>query len=173
MWWRCTSPLFGASSRPAVGPGCCTRCVGAVTGSGSRDRTAGDRTAGDRTSLMIGRGLRAGSVRTRVALGVIAGLAVVLALLCVAVNAIFVAQSERNLDALLAGRVQLGRQLARAGVGPQQIVNRVSTNNVSAELELTNGMLYTAGSTSGDVRSASATLNGGVRVDGAQLTVSV
>ncbi|GAA3640268.1 HAMP domain-containing sensor histidine kinase [Microlunatus ginsengisoli] len=121
--------------------------------------------------------LAAASVRTRVALGVIAGLAVVLALLCVAVNAIFVAQSERNLDALLAGRLQLGRQLARTGVGPQQIVNRVSTTSVSAQLVLANGSVFTAGPAGGEVRSASATLNTGPngqgRVDGSRLTVSV
>ncbi len=121
--------------------------------------------------------LAAASVRTRVALGVIAGLAVVLALLCVAVNAIFVAQSERNLDALLAGRLQLGRQLARTGVGPQQIVNRVSTTSVSAQLVLANGSVFTAGPAGGEVRSAGATLNTGPngqgRVDGSRLTVSV
>ena len=115
----------------------------------------------------------AGSVRTRVAVGVIAGLAVVLALLCVVVNAIFVAQSERNLDALLAGRVQLARQLSRAGVGPQQIVNRVSADGVSARLELKNGSVFTAGAPGAvGARSVSARLNAG-RVDGATLTASV
>jgi signal transduction histidine kinase len=108
-----------------------------------------------------------------VAVGVIAGLAVVLALLSVAVYAIFVTQSERNLDALLDGRLQLGRQLARTGVGPQQIVNRVSTNNVSAQLVLANGMVFDAGSATGDVRTSSAALSATGRVDGARLTVSV
>ncbi len=118
-------------------------------------------------------GFSAGSVRTRVAVGVIVGLAVVLALLCVTVNAIFVAQSERNLDALLAGRVQLARQLSRAGVGPQQIVNRVSADGVSARLELANGSVFTSGAPGAvEARSVSAELNAG-RVDGATLTVSV
>ncbi len=118
-------------------------------------------------------GFTAGSVRTRVAVGVIAGLAVVLTMLCVIVNAIFVAQSERNLDALLAGRVQLARQLSRAGVGPQQIVNRVSADGVSARLEQKNGSVFSAGAPGAvDARSVSAGLNAG-RVDGATLTVSV
>ena len=57
----------------------------------------------------------------------------------VAVNAVFVAQSNRSLDALLDSRVQLARQLARAGVGPQQIVNRTETDGVRAYLVLRNG----------------------------------
>ena len=57
------------------------------------------------------------SLRLRVTAAVIIVLAVMLILLSVAVNAIFVAQSNRNLEALLTGRAQLARQLARTGVG--------------------------------------------------------
>ena len=59
------------------------------------------------------------SLRLRVTAAVIIVLFAVLILLGLAVNATFVVQSNRNLDALLAGRVQLARQLARSGVGPQ------------------------------------------------------
>ena len=65
------------------------------------------------------------SLRLRVIAAVMAVLAVILILLSLAVNAIFVAQSNRNLNTLLAGQAQLARQLARSGAGPQQIVNRV------------------------------------------------
>lgn len=123
--------------------------------------------------------LRAGSVRARVIAGVMAALTLVLVLLSVAVSAIFTAQSERNLQALLDGRVQLARQLARAGAGPQQIVNRVTTDGVQAHLVLRNGAEFGPPVGAGDqVRSVTATLNGPdtgqpARVDGARLTVSV
>jgi two-component system OmpR family sensor kinase len=52
------------------------------------------------------------SLRLRVTAAVMIVLAVMLVLLSIAVNAIFVAQSNRNLDALLAGQAQLARQLA-------------------------------------------------------------
>ena len=58
------------------------------------------------------------SLRLRVPSPAILVLAVDDVLLGVTVNAVFVAQSNRSLDALLTGRAQLARQLARAGVGP-------------------------------------------------------
>ena len=76
------------------------------------------------------------SLRLRVIAAVMAVLAVILILLSIAVNAIFIAQSNRNLDALLAGQAQLARQLARSGAGPQQIVNRVQAGGVQAYLVL-------------------------------------
>ncbi len=115
-----------------------------------------------------------GSLRTRVTLAVIAVLAVVLVTLGIAIQAVFVSQTERSLESTLASRVQLGRQLARAGVGPQQIVNRVSTEGVTATLETRNGMLFGTGLTPGPLaRTATAKLNGTGRVAGATLTVAV
>jgi two-component system, OmpR family, sensor kinase len=49
------------------------------------------------------------SLRLRVIAAVMAVLAVILILLSIAVNAIFVAQSNRSLDTLLAGQAQLAR----------------------------------------------------------------
>ena len=72
------------------------------------------------------------SIRVRVIAAVMAVLAVVLVALSFSVSAVFVAQSNRNLDTLLSGRAQLGRQLARAGARPQQIVNRVGVDGVLA-----------------------------------------
>lgn len=114
------------------------------------------------------------SLRTRVTLAVIAVLAVVLTALGITVQAVFVSQSERALESTLVSRVQLGRQLARAGVGPQQIVNRVSTEGVTATLQTRNGTAYGTGVTPGPrVRTVTATLNGTGRVAGATLTVAV
>ena len=114
------------------------------------------------------------SLRTRVTLAVIAVLAVVLVALGIAVQTVFVNQSERALESTLDSRVQLGRQLARAGVGPQQIVNRVSTEGVTATVATRNGMLYGTGVTPGPLaRTVTTTLNGTGRVAGATLTVAV
>ena len=114
------------------------------------------------------------SLRTRVTLAVIAVLAAVLVALGIAVQTVFVTQSERALESTLGSRVQLGRQLARAGVGPQQIVNRVSTEGVTATLQTRNGMLYGTGVTPGpQARTVTTTLNGTGRAAGATLTVAV
>jgi len=116
------------------------------------------------------------SLRLRVIAAVMAVLAVILILLSIAVSAIFIAQSNRNLDALLAGQTQLARQLARSGSGPQQIVNRVSVGGVQAHLVLPNGTEFgTPIATGASVKSTTITLNAPPtpRVDGAQLTLAV
>jgi two-component system, OmpR family, sensor kinase len=115
------------------------------------------------------------SLRLRVIAAVMAVLAVILILLSIAVSAIFIAQSNRNLDALLAGQAQLARQLARSGAGPQQIVNRVQAGGVEAYLVLKNGNEFGIPTTSGaSVKTTTVTLNAPTpRVDGAQLTLSV
>jgi two-component system, OmpR family, sensor kinase len=114
------------------------------------------------------------SLRLRVTMAVIIVLGVMLLLLGVAVNAIFVAQSNRSLDALLNSRVQLARQLARAGLGPQQIVNRTETDGVRAYLVLRNGTEFGSRPPTGlGIRSTTITLNGPARVDGAELTLTI
>jgi two-component system, OmpR family, sensor kinase len=115
------------------------------------------------------------SVRLRVIAAVMAVLAVILILLGIAVSAIFIAQSNRNLDALLTGQAQLARQLARSGAGPQQIVNRVQAGGVEAHLVLRNGTEFGTPVPSGaSVQSTTITLNAPTpRVDGAQLTLAV
>jgi two-component system, OmpR family, sensor kinase len=115
------------------------------------------------------------SLRLRVIAAVMAVLAVILILLSIAVSAIFIAQSNRNLNALLTGQAQLARQLARSGVGPQQIVNRVQAGGVQAHLVLRNGTDFGTPITAGDsVRTTTITLNAPTpRVDGAQLTLAI
>ena len=114
------------------------------------------------------------SLRLRVIAAVMAVLAAILILLSIAVNAIFIAQSNRSLDALLAGQAQLARQLARAGAGPQQIVNRVQAGGVQGYLVLQNGTEFGTPITTGPtVKTTTITLNAPTRVDGAQLTLAV
>jgi two-component system, OmpR family, sensor kinase len=114
------------------------------------------------------------SLRLRVTTAVIVVLSVMLLLLGVVVNAIFVAQSNRSLDALLDSRVQLARQLARAGVGAQQIVNRTETDGVRAYLVLRNGAEFGSPPPTGlGIRSTTVTLNAPARVDGARLTLTI
>jgi two-component system, OmpR family, sensor kinase len=115
------------------------------------------------------------SLRLRVIAAVMAVLAGILILLSIAVSAIFIAQSNRNLDALLSGQAQLARQLARTGVGPQQIVNRVQAGGVQAYLVLRNGTEFGSPVPSGaSVQTTTITLNAPTpRVDGAQLTLAV
>ena len=114
------------------------------------------------------------SLRLRVTAAVIIVLAAVLILLGVAVNATFVAQSNRNLDALLTGRVQLARQLARSGVGPQALVNRVDAEGVRAHLVLRNGQEFgTPPAPGAQIMTTTITLNAPTRVDGAELTLAV
>jgi signal transduction histidine kinase len=114
------------------------------------------------------------SLRLRVTAAVIVVLAVMLVLTSVVVNAIFVAQSDRSLDALLTSRATLARQLARAGVGGQQIVNRTETDGVRAYLVLRNGTAFgTAPPTGAGIKSLTVTLNAPARVDGATLTLTL
>jgi hypothetical protein len=84
-------------------------------------------------------GLNTVSLRQRVTTAVIGVLAVTLVLTGVAVNAVFVASSNRRPGGAADQRIQLARQLARAGVGAQQIVNRAETDGVRAYLVLRNG----------------------------------
>ncbi|HET6757851.1 MAG TPA: HAMP domain-containing sensor histidine kinase [Propionibacteriaceae bacterium] len=115
------------------------------------------------------------SLRLRVIAAVMAVLAAILILLSIAVSAIFIAQSNRNLNALLTGQAQLARQLARSGVGPQQIVNRVQAGGVPAYLVLRNGTEFgTPITAASSVKTTTITLNAPTpRVDGAQLTLAI
>jgi len=114
------------------------------------------------------------SLRLRVIAAVMAVLAAILILLSIAVNAIFIAQSNRSLDTLLAGQAQLARQLARAGAGPQQVANRVQAGGVQAYLVLKNGSEFGTPITTGPtVKTTTISLNAPTRVDGAQLTLAV
>ena len=118
--------------------------------------------------------LRTGSLRLRLTVAVIALLAASLVVLGFAVDTAFGVQSSRSLDGLLASRVQLARQLARAGSGPQQIVNRVEADGVQAQLRLRNGQVLGSAVPDGQrIVTRSVSLTAPTRVDGARLTLTV
>jgi signal transduction histidine kinase len=88
---------------------------------------------------MTGRSLRSGSLRTRVLVAVLGVLTVVLIGVVVVVLVLFTVQSDRSLAAVLAGRAQLAQQLARQGVQPTALINRVDGRSVRVTLRLADG----------------------------------
>jgi two-component system OmpR family sensor kinase len=119
-------------------------------------------------------GLNTVSLRLRLTVTVIVVLGVVLVALGVVVDAVFAAQSEKNLNTLLTGRVQLARQLARSGVGPQALVNRVDADAVQAHLTLRSGAEFGARILANErIKVAQTTLVSPGRLDGAQLSLAV
>ena len=123
---------------------------------------------------MADRGLNTVSMRLRVTVAVIAVLGLVLIAVGAVVDAVFAAQSQRNLDTLLTGRVQLARQLARSGVRPQALVRRVSADGVQAHLVLRTGDQFgVAVPASEQVRTVQTTLSGPGRLAGARLVLAV
>jgi len=119
-------------------------------------------------------GLATVSLRLRVTAAVLGVLALMLLGLSLVVDAVFAAQSERNLDALLTGRVQLARQFARSGVGPQMLVNRIAVDGVTAQLQLRNGTeIGTPIPEGAQVQRRSTILSGPGRIHRAELTLAV
>jgi len=113
------------------------------------------------------------SLRRRVTLTALAVLGVVLLAAGIAINAVFTAQAERSLNALLAGRVQLAKQLARQNVAPDNLVRRVDGPGLRVTLRLPSGEVIGAQpDKGGDLRQAKALLNGPERIDGARLVIS-
>jgi signal transduction histidine kinase len=117
-------------------------------------------------------GLRTTSLRSRVTLTALGVLGVVLVAAGIAVHAVFTTQAERNLNTLLAGRVQLAKQLARADVAPAALVRRVDGPGLVVRLRLPSGQVLGEVPPDGDVRVVNARLTGSPRLDGARLTVT-
>jgi signal transduction histidine kinase len=117
--------------------------------------------------------LRTGSLRRRVTLTALGVLGVVLVAAGLAVHAVFTAQAERGLNALLAGRVQLAKQLARQNVAPANLVRRVDGPGLRVTLTLPSGERLGESPVRGsDLRQARATLAGPPRIAGARLVIS-
>ncbi len=134
----------------------------------------GPAAAADEKAAPDGRPLGTVSIRVRVIAAVMVVLALVLLVLSFSVQAVFDAQTDRDVDALLSGRTQLARQLARSGVRPQQVVNRVAVDGVVASLELRDGtVLGTTVPAGSGVRTETARLAGSGRIDGSTLTLGV
>ncbi len=118
--------------------------------------------------------MRTVSLRRRVTLLVLVVLASALLVSGIAVDAVFGVQSDRSLTALLDGRAQLARQLARQGVTPAALIRRVQTEGVQASVLLADGT--TVGDTPPPpqrIRTVRTKLVGIGRIDGAQLTLTI
>ena len=117
--------------------------------------------------------LRTVSLRLRVTAVVTAVVAVVVLVFGVVVSGVFAVQTDRNLTVVLTGRLQLARQLARNGVGPAQIVNRVAVTGVDATLTLRDGTVFGVPSPAGaQLRTVQTRLVAPGRVDGATLVLA-
>ena len=116
---------------------------------------------------------RTASLRRRVTLTALGVVGVVLVAAGLVVHAVFTAQAERGLNALLAGRVQLAKQLARQNVAPTNLVRRVDAPGLRVSLTLPSGeRLGQAPVRGSTLRQARATLAGPPRIAGARLVVS-
>jgi two-component system, OmpR family, sensor kinase len=83
--------------------------------------------------------LRTGSLRRRVTLLVLVLLAVVVLGMVLVVNAVFAAETNRDLNAVLVDHERVAVVLARQRVNPQALMNRVDTDSVRARLVLADG----------------------------------
>ncbi len=119
--------------------------------------------------------MRTVSLRRRVTVLVLVVMAVVLTVSGVAVDTVFAAQSRRDETTLLAGRLQLARQLGRQGVAPGALARRVGGPGVAATVTLADGSVF------GDdppapgaaTRTVTTTVTGPGRVGGARVLVAV
>ncbi|MEV7553609.1 ATP-binding protein [Amycolatopsis sp. NPDC089917] len=113
------------------------------------------------------------SLRRRVTVTASLVLGVVLVALGFTIAAVFSAQGERNLNALLAGRVQLAQQLAKENVAPSNLVRRIDARGVVVSLRLPSGDTIGAPpERSGDVKRVTAKLSGPPRINGAELVLT-
>ncbi|HYS39801.1 MAG TPA: HAMP domain-containing sensor histidine kinase [Pseudonocardiaceae bacterium] len=118
--------------------------------------------------------LRTTSLRRRVTVLVIVVLAVVLLGIVLAVNAVFAAETNRDLTAVLADHGRVAVTLARQNVGPKVLLNRVDTDGVRAEIVLVNGQTYGGlPSPSDNVKQATIRLVSRGVLNGARLTLAV
>jgi signal transduction histidine kinase len=86
--------------------------------------------------------LRTGSLRRRVILLVLMLMAVVMLGMVLVVDAVFAAETNRDLKAVLADHERLALVLSQRGIGPQQLMNRVDSDNVRGRLVLVDGRVY-------------------------------
>lgn len=118
--------------------------------------------------------MRTVSLRRRVTVLVLVVLASALVVSGIAVDTVFGVQSDRSLTALLDGRTQLARQLAREGVAPTALIRRVQTEGVQASLVLADGArIGDTPAPQQSLRTVRTKLVGIGRIDGAQLTLTI
>jgi signal transduction histidine kinase len=83
--------------------------------------------------------LRTGSLRRRVTLLVVIVLAVVVLGMVLVVDAVFAAETNRDLNAVLVDHEKVAVLLAKQQVTPQMLMNRVDSDSVRARLVLAGG----------------------------------
>lgn len=110
--------------------------------------------------------LRTGSLRRRVIVLVLLLLAIVLLGMVLVVNAVFAAETNRDLKAVLVDHERLAVGLSQRGTAPVALMTRVDSDNVRGELVLADGRSY--GSLRGSVpaslpqQRATITLKAGI-----------
>jgi signal transduction histidine kinase len=118
--------------------------------------------------------LRTTSLRRRVTVLVVVVLAVVLLGIVLVVNAVFAAETNRDLTAVLADHGRVALTLARQNVGPRVLLNRVDTDGVRAEIVLANGQTFGSLPVPSDnVKQATIRLVARGALSGARLTLVV
>lgn len=117
-------------------------------------------------------GLATPSVRRRVLVGVLLVLGLTVLTSGVVVATVFDRQTSAASATLLAGRLQLARQLAQQDVAPQRLAARIDAQGVRARLVLATGETFGEPLPGGGVRRQ-ATLTGDGRLGGAIVTVAV
>jgi signal transduction histidine kinase len=118
--------------------------------------------------------LRTTSLRRRVTVLVVVVLAVVLLGIVLVVNAVFAAETNRDLTAVLADHGRVALTLARQNVGARVLLNRVDTDGVRAELVLANGQTFgSLPSPSDNVKQVTVRLVARGALSGARLTLVV
>jgi two-component system OmpR family sensor kinase len=118
--------------------------------------------------------LRTTSLRRRVTVLVVVVLAVVLLGIVLVVNAVFAAETNRDLTAVLADHGRVALTLARQNVGPKVLLTRVDTDGVRAEIVLVNGQTYgSLPSPSDNVKQTTVRLVSRGALNGARLTLVV
>ncbi len=119
--------------------------------------------------------LRTGSLRRRVTLLVLGVLAVVVLGMLLVVDAVFAAETNRDLGAVLGDHERLALTLAHQQVSPQVLMRRVDSDSVRARLTLADGQVF--GSLPGSpppltaTRQATITLHPPGALAGARLTL--
>ncbi|MFD9958289.1 sensor histidine kinase [Amycolatopsis sp. NPDC058986] len=119
-------------------------------------------------------GLRTASLYRRVTVTALTVLVVVLVIVFFVVNAVFRAQAEKDVNGLLAARVQLAQQLAKQNLSPPNLLRRVETRGVRGQLAMPDGAVYGAlqPPSTTRLRQVKATLSGAAKINGAKLTLT-
>ncbi|HEX4703463.1 MAG TPA: HAMP domain-containing sensor histidine kinase [Pseudonocardiaceae bacterium] len=121
--------------------------------------------------------LRTGSLRRRVTVLVMVLLAAILVGVVLVVSAVFAAETNRDLNAVLLDHERIAATLAKQRVTPQALINRVDSDSVRAGLVLVDGRTFGTLPNRADdpagTKHVSTTLTTPGMLNGARLTLVV